>query len=232
MVDYHQIYHNQAADYERLVAREDYRGQIGPALAQIWPAGELVIVELGAGTGRLTRLLLPSARLILAMDAARPMLEVAQSLLAANHQAGWQLAQADNRRLPVADSLADMAVAGWSLGHLTGWYGGAWPAEIGRALAEMKRVVRPGGVVAILETLGTGRTTPRPPTPALAAYYAYLEEGHGFQRTWLRTDYRFTSLTEAIELTRFFFGPELADRVAAEGLLILPECTGLWWVRQ
>lgn len=229
MIDYHHIYQYQAAQYERLVAREDYRQQLGPALARIRPAGDLDIIELGAGTGRLTRLLLPAARLVLAMDIARPMLETAQRQLATVGPARWQLVEADNRRLPVVGGRADMVIAGWSLGHFTGWYRADWPAEIGRVVAEMKRVLRPGGVVAILETLGTGRTTPQPPTPALADYYSFLQETHGFQYTWLRTDYQFASLAEAIELTSFFFGSELADRVAAENLLILPECTGLWW---
>jgi hypothetical protein len=94
----------------------------------------------------------------------------------------------------------------------------------------MKRVLRPGGTVIILETLGTGCESPHPPSDALAAYYALLEEEHGFSATWIRTDYRFASLSEAEDLTRFFFGDGLADRVAREGLVTLPECTGIWWL--
>ena len=54
---------------------------------------------------------------------------------------------------------------------------------------------------------------------------------HGFNATWIRTDYEFASVPEAEELTRFFFGDALADRIEREQLLILPECTGLWWKR-
>ena len=229
MIDYQHIYQQQASQYAQLVAREDYQQNLGPALARLQPVDDPVVVELGAGTGRLTRLLLPSASFVLAIDIARPMLETARSMLATTSKAGWQLAEADNCQLPVASSRVDISLAGWSLGHFTGWYGASWPAEIGQAVAEMKRVLRPGGVAIILETLGTGRTTPQPPTPALASYYAYLQDVQGFQHTWLRTDYRFASLSEAVELTGFFFGAELAERVAAENLLILPECTGFWW---
>ena len=35
----------------------------------------------------------------------------------------------------------------------------------------------------------------------------------GFQNKWIRTDYQFESLEEAIELAGFFFGEELADQV-------------------
>jgi hypothetical protein len=36
---------------------------------------------------------------------------------------------------------------------------------------------------------------------------------------------------EAVELAGFFFGEEMADRVREERLVILPECTGVWWRR-
>jgi hypothetical protein len=36
-------------------------------------------------------------------------------------------------------------------------------------------------------------------------------------------------LDEALELSRFFFGDELADRVERNRWVILPECTGVWW---
>jgi hypothetical protein len=55
-------------------------------------------------------------------------------------------------------------------------------------------------------------------------------QGNLFPRVRIRTDYRFESLAEAEDLMRLFFGDTLADRVASEGLVILPECTGIWWL--
>ena len=95
----------------------------------------------------------------------------------------------------------------------------------------MQQCLRPGGTAVILETAGTGHEQPVAPTPALQAYYQMLATEYGFATTWLRTDYRFESVAEAEKLTRFFFGEALADRVAREGLTILPECTWLWWKR-
>jgi hypothetical protein len=34
---------------------------------------------------------------------------------------------------------------------------------------------------------------------------------------------------EAEQLTRFFFGDELADQVAFNNIVALPECAGVWW---
>ncbi|MBN1890913.1 MAG: class I SAM-dependent methyltransferase [Thermoflexales bacterium] len=225
--DYKQIYATQAAQYERLVAREDYHGNIQQALGRIVPGGQLDIVELGAGTGRLTRILAPRSRRVCAFDASSHMLAL-NAKLAQQNARNWRLAVADHRHLPLGDGTADLALSGWSICYLVVEHGD-WQVEVERALAEMARVLRPGGTAILLETLGTGYETPHPP-PNLAAYYAWLEQ-RGFRFDWIRTDCRFESLAEAVELVRFFFGDELARQVVARQWVILPECTGIWWRR-
>lgn len=232
MTDFKQIYATQAAQYERMVAREDYEGHILPALGAIRPfTPQTSVIELGAGTGRLTRLLAPHVGQIIATDISPHMLGVACEKLDLR---GFQkprrsvaLAAADNRHLPLASQTADVAIAGWSLGHFVGWYAD-WKVQIGQVLAEMRRVLRPGGTIIILETLGTGRETPQPPHDGLAAYYNWLENEHGFRAAWIRTDYLFASVAEADALTRFFFGDDLANRIRRDNITILPECTGIW----
>lgn len=224
MVDFKQIYAKQADRYDRMVTCEDYQGKILWALLQIRPFPIDTLVDIGAGTGRMSRLLAPHARRIFMLDIAEPMLRVAQK----NMSSGLVLA--DNRRLPLDTAVADVIVAGWSLGHFVGWYPQTWQIEIGYVLAEMQRVIRPGSQIIILETLGTGVESPQPPTNELAAYYNWLQYTHGFAHKWIRTDYRFESLDAADELTRYFFGDELGDRIQAEKLIHLPECTGIWWL--
>jgi hypothetical protein len=46
---------------------------------------------------------------------------------------------------------------------------------------------------------------------------------------WIRTDYRFPSVKDAVEKTRFFFGEQMAQEVAGRNSEILPECTGIWY---
>lgn len=228
MPDFKTIYRERAPEYDRLVAREDYQHNILRALRRIRPLTDLDVVEMGAGTGRLTRLIAPHVAAIAAFDQSAPMLQVAAGTLRALSSSNWRLAVGDNRRLPVAGRSADVCIAGWSFGHAAGWYPASWRAEIDAAIREMRRVLRPYGTAIILETLGTGRETPLPPTEALAAYYRLLEEQYGFVSSWIRTDYRFESVEEADRLTRFFFGDALADRVRRDQLVILPECTGIW----
>ncbi len=229
MTDHFQtIYAHHADQYEALIAREDYEGNILKTLSQIRRLDGLDVVEFGAGTGRLTLLLAPLVKSIRAYDGSQHMLDVAIAKLKGSGFTHWQAEAADNRSLPAADHSADLSIQGWSFGHYCSWYPESWRDEIGKALAEMERVLRPGGTIIMLETLGTGRETPQPPTQGLADYYAWIESEHGFTRQAIRTDYQFESLAEAEKLTRFFFGAELADEVVRRNWVILPECTGVW----
>jgi len=132
------------------------------------------------------------------------------------------------RYLPFPSAWAQVVTAGWAIGHLRGWHADEWQTQIGRVLQEMRRVVAPGGVVIIMETLTTGALTPAPPTPGLAEYYAWLENEWGFVRETISTDYQFASVDEAAARSEFFFGPELAEKIRANGWARVPEWTGVW----
>ncbi len=230
MVDHFQdIYANKAALYDAMVAREDYQGRLLPAIQNIVSLTNANVIEFGAGTGRLTRLLAPEVANIVACDFSHHMVVTGRPTLPPT--ANWSLAVADNDAMPFASQSADLTIAGWSFGHATGWTPDNWQQVIGADIAEMQRLTRPGGTLIILETLGTGSEEPAAPNEALAEYYQWLENDHGFTREWLRTDYDFGSVEEADRLTRFFFGDDFAERVRAEQWQIVPECTGLWWRR-
>jgi ubiquinone/menaquinone biosynthesis C-methylase UbiE len=92
---------------------------------------------------------------------------------------------------------------------------------------EMKRVLKPDGQIILFESLGTGNETPIQ-LEHLKDYYPWLDQA-GFQSKWIRTDYQFESVDEAADLAGFFFGPEMADWMRANEMVILPECTGVWW---
>jgi ubiquinone/menaquinone biosynthesis C-methylase UbiE len=231
MPTFEEIYAEHAEAYDALVEREDYEGHLLPALAGIAPLRGACVVELGAGTGRLTRLIAPLVKEIRAYDASAHMLGVARVRLVSTGLANWELGVADNKRLPVEDGAADIAIAGWSLGHAVDWFPETWRDEIGAALDSMARVLRSGGTAITLETMTTGSETAAPPTEALAEYYGWLETERGFTGISIRTDYRFESVDEADRLTRFFFGDELADRVRRARWTVLPENTGIWWRR-
>src|SRR5262245_11798534 len=129
MPDYRAIYRNQAAQYELMVSREDYQGNLLPALNAVRSLKGLDIVELGAGTGRLTRQIAPLARSLLALDISDHMLDVLHEKLPR-----IRVAAADNRALPLSRGCADVVMAGWSVAHSVGWYPQTWREETGKAL--------------------------------------------------------------------------------------------------
>jgi ubiquinone/menaquinone biosynthesis C-methylase UbiE len=224
------IYRYQTDQYERLVVREDYQGNLIRAITNIVPLVGLDVLELGAGTGRVTRLLAPHVHHILALDSSLPMLEVARRTLIDGEISNCELAAADHRHLPVKNGLFNLVISGWSICYLVS-AGAAepypdWQEQVGMALHEMERALRPGGTIILIETFGTGFDKPHPPQH-LEDYFKLLKSW-GFSSAWVRTDYRFDSLDEAHELTRFFFGEKLAHEVAENDWVILPECTGIW----
>jgi len=221
------IYQTDGDRYEALIAREDYQGNIEKALDEIVNADGLDILDLGAGTGRLTLMLAPRAKSVRAFDASDEMLRVCREKLVAGGFSNWQVDVADNRSIPVEDHSADLVVSGWSVAYLLVWNPESWRAGLEKWLGEMKRILRPGSFIVLFESLGTGNESPIK-LEHLKEYYPWLDKA-GFQNKWIHTDYRFESVDEAEELSRFFFGDELSDKVRQNKWVILPECTGVWW---
>jgi ubiquinone/menaquinone biosynthesis C-methylase UbiE len=225
MPKHDEIYANQAEQYDLLISKQP---DVGELLQQIISFQGKDVVELGAGTGRLTTGLARHAKSVIALDAFASMLEVNAKKLKAGGLRNWSVATADHRSLPVKENAADVVVAGWSICYLASSNHPDWQDNLALIMQEITRILRPGGTVIILETMGTGTERPQPPE-FLTAYYRALEEQYHFQYQWHRVDYTFDDLQQAEELTRFFFGEALAERVLAEQLVRLPECMGLWW---
>jgi SAM-dependent methyltransferase len=95
------------------------------------------VVDVGCGTGRLLTQLAAAGAVVLGVDTDPAMLSVAAT------RSRGRLVLADARRLPLADASVQAAVAVATL---------EFTADPARALAEMARVVRPGGrlVAAVL----------------------------------------------------------------------------------
>lgn len=223
------IYSNHAGLYERLVVREDQHGNLFAALNEIRSMYGIDVIEFGAGTGRVTRLLSVMVNAICSFDVAPAMLQQASRYLKTTGMTNWQVTLGDNRQMPVKSNWADVAIEGWSFGHVTSWYPDTWRETTDRMLSEMERILKPDGTAILIETMGTGNRQPQPPSDKLAVLYQYWQDEHGFEYRWIRTDYQFASNEEANELIRFFFGDAMADEIVTAGKVTVPECTGIWW---
>ena len=81
------------------------------AINQIRSMREADVIELGAGTGRVSMLLVPLVRSIMLNDASAPMLQVARAKLLGAPERNWSIAVADHRALPQPDRSADVSIA-------------------------------------------------------------------------------------------------------------------------
>lgn len=227
MPDNKTVYAHHGNEYEALIAHEDYQGNILSALRDISPLENRVLLDLGAGTGRLACMLAPLVAHVHAFDIAPDMLRVCREKLTESGLTNWEVNIADHRELPVDDHCADLIVSGWSVSYLAVWNSETWRTELDKALTEMRRVLKPGSFIVLFESLGTGNESPVE-LEHLRNFYLWLDEA-GFQKRWIRTDYKFESLEEAEYLSRFFFGDSLGDKVRKKNWIVLPECTGVWW---
>ena len=167
--------------YERLVAAE----RLHPGVLAWLPHDVERIVEVAAGTGRLTLALVERAREILAIEPAGPLREIlAQKLSRTDHGHRARVADGFFDDLPVVDDYADLVIACSALTPVPGHGGEA-------GLAEMERVCRPGGCVVIVWPNHI---------PWLGAHgfrYVSFDDGEMFVE--------FASADEAAELTEIFY---------------------------
>ncbi|VTR26461.1 Cypemycin methyltransferase [Actinobacillus pleuropneumoniae] len=221
-----EIYDNQARAYEAMVSRQP---DLSELIHRVKPYEGLDVLDLGAGSGRLTMLLAADARSLICTDISQPMLDILDDKCSeALDSRNWTTMVADHRNLPVASSSVDLIVSGWSISYLADSSHEEWRENLELVMSELHRVLRPGGTILILETMGTGTETPKPPD-FLTGYYAQLEQQYGFSHQWIRTDYVFDTVEEALLHTGFFFGEELTDKIIANQWSTVPECAGVWW---
>lgn len=112
------------------------------AVAQLLPPG-LVVADLGCGTGYLGRAVSGLCDKLICIDSSQGMLDQARHRLEAldgGAQLEFRLGELEH--LPLADGEVDAVLAGMVLHHL---------ATLERAIAEMRRVLRPGGSCVVLE---------------------------------------------------------------------------------
>jgi ArsR family transcriptional regulator len=102
------------------------------------------VLDVGTGTGFVAAGLAQRASRVIAIDNSAAMLDVAGDNVAQLGISNVELREADLERLPLDDDSVDAAVANMVVHHAED------PASM---LAEMARVVRPGGQVAITDAV-------------------------------------------------------------------------------
>jgi SAM-dependent methyltransferase len=124
------------------------------------------VVDIGAGTGKLTRQLVPTGARVIAVE---PLEEMREQLLEAVQ--GVEVLAGSAEALPLADAAAD----GITVAAAFHWF------DVDRALPELHRVLKPGGGLAIV---GNGRDLSQPLQVAvqqiIGSYLPDLDELRGW----------------------------------------------------
>ena len=181
----------------------DRDGLVIDALNQLLPAGR--VLDVGAGDG-FTAERLCTGRSIVALEPSASMLARTDVPLRM---------QGEAEHLPFADGAFDGAYATWAY-----FFSRDWDPTPG--IAELDRVVRPGGPLAIVDNLG-GDAFAAMAEADISADPA-VWQALGFTCDVIETAFRFDDLEEARRLLGFFFG----DRGVAGAALDVPFRVGVF----
>lgn len=190
------LYRIEPELYERMASAE----RLHPGILDWLPRSADRIVEVGAGSGRLTLDLIDRGREVVAIEPAAGLRRILERKLArAEHGYRVRVAHGFFDDLPVASGFADLVVACSVLTPAPG-HGG----DIG--LAEMERVCRPGGRVAII--------WPNNLDWLAARQYQYQSFGGPVAM-------EFASHREAVELAEIFY-PHAVTEIRGRGSRRVP----------
>jgi len=104
------------------------------------PAADWCVVDVATGAGHGALTLAPLTKEVIAVDLTPAMLHEARSLARERELDNMRFAAVDVHGLPFPDAFADLVTCRRAAHHFT---------NIGRALAEMGRILKPGGVLLI-----------------------------------------------------------------------------------
>ncbi|HJW08975.1 MAG TPA: class I SAM-dependent methyltransferase [Holophagaceae bacterium] len=203
-----QAYREAPELFDAFARAEDPEGLVVRRLLDHAELKGRTVLEVGAGTGRISRELASHAGLYLAVEPAPGLLAHG---LGADRPAGVQILRALGQRLPLGDASVDVIVAAWVLANLRD--------EVGDAMAvEFRRVLRPGGEAWLVENGAGGDFH------ALRGGAALHEdarvrrlEGLGFPGVeQLMTELRFPSEEEAARVLGYLCGDRVGGLLRAE----------------
>jgi len=128
----------------RAVRVEEAERLAGRATDGLTNANQALAIDVACGPGTFTRPLARRVARAIGVDLTPAMVEKARAEAAEDGISNIEFVCADVYSLPVADAPAGIVSCGYAFHHMT---------EPARALAEMARVLRPGGRVAITDII-------------------------------------------------------------------------------
>lgn len=205
----------------------DPDGLVEAAIAALHPLAGAVVVDIGCGTGfHLLRYAALGAHVI-GLEPHVPLTRRAAERVRATREGPAAAIAGAAADLPFASSSVDVALARWA------YFFGAG-CEPG--LAQVARVVRPGGIAAFLDndatrsTFGHWFTQSHPAYDPVAVQRFWSRQG--FSAIGLDTRWECSDRERFEAIVRIEFEPPAADRILAEHAgTAVDYATTLWWRR-
>jgi malonyl-CoA O-methyltransferase len=142
-----------ARQFSRAASAYDSAAQVQLEIAedalQLCESGGRNLLDIGCGTGRISRRLLASCPEIIALDLAEGMLSYAREQITPNQQGNIHWLAGDAESLPLCDAAVERVFSSMAL---------QWCASQKRVMDEIYRVLRPGGS-ATLAIMAKGSMT-------------------------------------------------------------------------
>jgi ArsR family transcriptional regulator len=113
---------------------------IAEALLKLMPP--MVIADLGAGEGTISQLMAQRAKRVIAIDNSEKMVEFGAALARKHHIANLEYRLGDLEDVPIRTGTVDLAFLSQALHHAS---------HPERAIAEARRILKPGGRIAVLD---------------------------------------------------------------------------------
>jgi SAM-dependent methyltransferase len=227
MPDMMEIYQQHAYEYDELVTKEDYEGNLPKLLHQIVDFSDKEVVELGAGTGRVTAMYADMVKKVHFYDGAPHMVERAKKNLGRFSCIEYGIC--DNLHIHELDLNADCVLEGWSFGHTISANSDDVPTVTDKLVHDCSGLLKENGSIVFIESMGTFVDEPTLPREAFAVFFERLKKKHGFKEQIIRTDYRFDSVMEASRICGFFFGEHMGAAIAELKEPVVKEFTGVWY---
>ena len=183
-------------EYERLIAGE----QVHLGALDFAHTDGAIVLDAGAGTGRVTLPLAQRARRVYAMDPAVPLLHLLEEKLAREDVRNVELLRGTFARIPLPDDSVDAVVSCSAFGPQEVRGG-----EVG--LDEVQRVTRPGGRIVVIW----------PEDPPW-----FVRRGFQLARLPGRLTITFATLEDGLAAARRFYGPVAVRYLEAHGRPALP----------
>jgi len=222
-----EIYNNHSLKYDELVTHEDYNNNHSNYLLEKFNFNSKTIIELGVGTGRVTKIFAELSQRVFCYDKSLHMLDKAKINLS-HYKSKIEFSQYDNLNITKINKKADIVIEGWSLGHSIIENQEEIEAITNKLYSDCISLINKNGVIIIIETLGTNVTNASAPSKSLQKFYQLLVNSYGFSKKTIRTDYSFKSNEEAKRIMDFFFGNKIGDRINFIEKGVVKEFTGIW----